>query len=108
VNRLGSEGQGGDQADERGPVAAVSPDGVAIYDIKTLGMFDSPFDVRVSRGVLYIDGWAISFRPLSKDAMIWLQRQFNHWRESDPGPENHVQLLGLLDALETMVKECQN
>ncbi len=83
---------------------AISPDGGRIHSEDQLPDLPLPKKVVVAKNVLHVDGWHIRFYPMRQKMLEWIDRSITRWNKADPSPENHAQVLGMLDAMETMVK----
>lgn len=84
---------------------AVSPSGRQIGPKGKLPDLPLPKKVVVGHDCLWVDGWAFRIIPIAKETLSWLARQVGAWCRNDPSPENKTQVLGVIDALETLVKK---
>ena len=90
---------------ENGLPLAISPEGVGIHRAEHLPVLPLPKKVVVSENVLRVDGWHIRLWPMGQKFMDWFGRQVAHWYRLDPSPANKEQVIGEIDALETMIRK---
>lgn len=84
---------------------AVSPTGRVIKRGGFLPTLPPPKKIVVGRDALWIDGWVFCLAPISKQTMVWLLKQVSSWCENDPSEESRAQIMGVLDAVELVVKK---
>lgn len=82
---------------------AVSPSGRRIGPEGTLPDLPLPKRVVVGRNALWVDGWAFQIFPLGRRTLSWFASQVGAWCKKDPSPENKAQVLGVVDAVESVI-----
>ena len=84
---------------------AVSPSGRQIAPGGKLPELPLPRRVVVGRDALWVDGWVFRLVPFGRETMAWLASQAGRWCQDDPSPENKAQVMGVIDAVETLLKK---
>jgi len=84
---------------------AVSPSGRQIGPEGKLPDLPLPKKVVVGRDALWVDGWVFRILPLGRKTLSWLAYQVGAWCRKDPSPENKAQVMGVVEAVETLVKK---
>jgi hypothetical protein len=64
-----------------------------------------PKKVVVAHDALWVDGWVFRIFPLRRELLSWLAAQSLRWCKKDASLENKVQLTGMIDAVEALVKK---
>jgi hypothetical protein len=93
---------------DEGLPLGISPDGGRIHSEDQLPDLPLPQKVIVAKNVLHVDGWHIRFYPMGQTMMNWIDRLLVGWNKADPSPENHAQVIGVLDAMERSIKSTPN
>ena len=82
----------------------ITPDGTLLYHVRQLPDLPLPMHVVVRDGYLWVDGWFIRVCPMSTQVLKWIHDQTGRWSTAGKGNDaNLAQVLGIVDALETMV-----
>ncbi|MFZ4776923.1 MAG: hypothetical protein ACOYM3_16260 [Terrimicrobiaceae bacterium] len=76
-----------------------------IYENEPLPDLPLPKTVVVGRDCLEIDEAAVGLWVISKKTLDWLTSQMMKWKDLDPSEEYKQQLNGIIDAIETRIKE---
>ena len=84
---------------------AVSPSGRQIGPEGKLPNLPLPKKVVVAHDALWVDGWVFRIFPLGRKTLSWLGYQVGVWCRKDPSPENKAQVMGVVDAVETLAKK---
>jgi hypothetical protein len=84
---------------------AVSPSGRRIGPEGRLPDLPLPKKVVVGRDALWVDGWVFRIFPIGRKTLSWLACQVGAWCQKDPSPENKAQIMGVVEAVETLVKK---
>ena len=82
----------------------ISPDGSPVNAVEELPDLPLPKKVIVGRELMLVDGWHFRIWPITKPHLEWVVRQACRWIEEDPSPENRAQISGVVEALETVLK----
>ncbi|MEI8310235.1 MAG: hypothetical protein WCH98_05710 [Verrucomicrobiota bacterium] len=87
---------------------AVSPSGRRIGPEGRLPDLPLPKKVVVGRDALWVDGWVFRIFPIGRKTLSWFAYQVGAWCRKDPSPENKAQIMGVVEAVETLVKKGPN
>ena len=82
----------------------VSPDGSPVNAVEELPDLPLPKSVIIREAFMLVDGWHFRIWPITRPHLEWLVRQACHWREEDPSPENTEQISGMVEAIESVIK----
>lgn len=84
---------------------AVSPSGRRIGPEGRLPDLPLPKKVVVGRDILWVDGWVFRILPNGRKTLSWFASQVSAWCRKDPSPQNKAQVMGVIEAVETLVKK---
>ena len=86
------------------PPFCISPDGNPVNAVEELPDLPLPKRVIIRERFMLVDGWHFRIWPITRPHLEWLVRQACHWREEDPSPENTEQISGMVEAIESVIK----
>ena len=92
------------KTDDSALTLGVSPHGVPVHSVDDLPDLPLPKTIVVGDDILQVDGWHFRLWPMTKPHLSWLARQAGRWCQEDPSPENKVQVTGVIDAIESVIR----
>ena len=82
----------------------LAPDGRHLCHLRQIPDLPAPSLVVVRGNYVCIDCWFIQIYPLLNPFLWWFSEQSNRWLKMDSSPENRAQIIGMIDAMENLVK----
>ncbi|MDX2082078.1 MAG: hypothetical protein SFU53_14935 [Terrimicrobiaceae bacterium] len=92
------------RGEDTGRIVALSPSGRRFGRDDRLPSLPPSKKMVVGAKTLWVDGWVFRFLPMERNFLLWLSEQASRWCRRDPSPANKQQVLGVIDAVESRVK----